>query len=146
VSITLSLDRPVRARRRRFARAHAVHLLALHGGFAALIIAAVTYSREPAVVPQSVSYAALGGVARLDLATNGPAIGVDDPVAQFSQTRIGHILHAPYVGDHCRRVLFDNRNGAMFEALPRPCVQSAPEVSASTGADRLLALRKTFQK
>ena len=38
------------------------------------------------------------------------------------------------------------RNGAMFEALPRPCVQSAPEVSASTGAERLVALRKTFHK
>ena len=147
MNIALSLGKPIRARR-RFTPGHALHLLVIHGAFAALIVASIVYTREPPAVPQSVSLTGLGGVAGAGGAGPGFAIGAsaDDPVVRFSQTRIGHILYAPYVGDHCRRVLFDNGSGALLEAGPRLCVRSAPEQASTSGADRLLSMRKTFQK
>jgi hypothetical protein len=68
----------------------------------------------------------------------------NDPVARFAQTGVGHVLFAPLAGDHCERVLFDNRTGAQYEARSLDCSRPASEVVAST--DRLGALRKTFQK
>jgi hypothetical protein len=68
----------------------------------------------------------------------------NDPVAHFPQTRIGHVLFAPRVGDHCQRVLFDNRTGEQYQAQSVDCSRRAAEVVAST--DRMNALRRTFQK
>jgi hypothetical protein len=67
-----------------------------------------------------------------------------DPVARFAETGIGHVLFAPRAGDHCQRVLFDNRTGAQYQSASIDCARTAAEVVAST--DRMNALRKTFQK
>ena len=79
-------------------------------------------------------------------------IAAADPVARFQETRIGHVLYSPYTGDNCRRVFFDNRTGAFYEAGDIPCVQSAAETEPAgsggpvQGADRMQAMRKHFQK
>ena len=65
-----------------------------------------------------------------------------DPVAHFPQTRVGQLLFASYDDDACRRVLFDNRTGAMVEAGHIFCAQVPTRTV--TGADRMLALRKSF--
>jgi hypothetical protein len=68
----------------------------------------------------------------------------NDPVARFIETGVGHVLFAPLAGDHCQRVLFDNRTGMQYEARSLDCSRPAAEVVAST--DRIGALRRTFQQ
>jgi hypothetical protein len=71
-------------------------------------------------------------------------LDANDPVARFFETRVGHVLFSPLVGDHCQRVLFDNRTGVQYETRSLDCSRPAGEVVASTA--RIGALRKTFQK
>ncbi len=68
----------------------------------------------------------------------------NDPVARFPETRVGHVLFAPRVGDHCQRVLFDNQTGVQYEARSVDCSRPAAEVAPTT--DRMDALLRTFQK
>jgi hypothetical protein len=68
----------------------------------------------------------------------------NDPVARFIETRVGHVLFSPFVGDHCQRVLFDNRTGAQYEARSLDCSRPVAEGVAST--ERIGALRRTFQQ
>ena len=67
-----------------------------------------------------------------------------DPVARFNQTRVGHLLFAQAGGSNCRRVLFDNKTGALQDAGELYCGAPLPEAAES--ANRMLALRKAFQK
>ena len=129
---------------RRLTPANGLYLLAIHGLFAALIVMTILYTRQPTVVAIS-----------LDLSGAGPASGngaltiglaADDPVTRFSATRVGHILHAQRMGDHCRRVLFDNRSGELLESGSVTCGPVLTEASPVSGADRLQSLRKTFQR
>ena len=104
----------------------------------------ILYTRQPTVVAISLDLSGAGPAS-----TNGAltiALAVDDPVARFSATRVGHILHAPRMGDHCRRVLFDNRTGDLLESGAVTCGPVLTEASAVSGADRLQSLRKTFQR
>jgi len=71
-------------------------------------------------------------------------LDADDPVARFTQTGVGHVLFSPRAGDHCQRVLFDNRTGAQYDTASVDCARPAAEVVAST--DRMGALGRTFRK
>jgi hypothetical protein len=145
--LALSLRYPFAAWR-KVAPANALRVALLCAGFGALLVAAVSYVREPAAGPQAAGFAGLGRIAGQGASGRGLAVDVasDDPVARFSATRIGHILYSPYDGDYCRRVLFDNHTGALYENGNVICVQVVQQAEPLTGTDRLLALRKAFQR
>jgi hypothetical protein len=79
---------------------------------------------------------------------SAPAVAVSaDPVVRFTETRVGHLLFAPVGSDNCRRVLFDNKTGALYEAGEMLCGQPQEQVAnTATTSNRLQALRQTFQK
>jgi hypothetical protein len=133
---------------RRLSRANVLRVLAICFAFVALPVVAIHYVREPAAIQGAGSLSGQGGVAGVDAASSGLAVGVagDDPVARFAQTRVGHILYSPNQGDNCRRVLFNNSTGALYEMGSVLCAQSAPEAALVSGADRMQSLRKSFQK
>ena len=137
---------------RRWAPANALHLFALHAAFATVILASIVYTREPPPAPQWISLsgaggvAGSGGVAAPGMVGAGVSIEADDLVAKFAETRIGQVVYVPTAGDRCRRLLFDNNRGALFETSPSTCVQPAPDATASATVDRLMSVRKTFQR
>ena len=75
-----------------------------------------------------------------------------DPVDRFTETRVGHVLFFPVLGDSCRRMLFDNMTGTTADAPAVNCVPSemntAPlpgqEVNQTT--DRVKEMSKHFNK
>jgi hypothetical protein len=151
LSNALSIRNAVRAWRRR-APANTAHWLALHAAFMTVIVASFFYTREPPPPPQWISLSGAGGSPGIGSAGApgtvgaGLTIDADDLVAKFAETRVGQVLYAPQVGDRCRRLLFDNNRGSLFETSPMTCVQPIPDPSASVTTDRLLAVRKQFQK
>ena len=87
--------------------------------------------------------------------TQGPAAGPvnADPVARFRETRVGQVVYWAETSDNCRRLLFDNQTGVLYEGGEILCLSSstgAEPVTARTktvnGLDRMNALRKHFQK
>jgi hypothetical protein len=110
--------------------------------FAAVMTAGLYFSgKSSRVAKQSAQQAA------------APALGLgqDDPVVHFTETRVGHLLFASDHSDECRRLLFDNRSGAFYDANPIQCRHIiSPQASAGGsdggGNDRLMALRKAFTK
>jgi hypothetical protein len=71
---------------------------------------------------------------------------VIEPVAQFSQTRIGHLLFTSIDDDSCRHVLFDNRTGATVEAGRIVCNASPARAPDVTGEVRMRSLRNSFAR
>lgn len=75
-----------------------------------------------------------------------------DPVDRFTETRIGHVLFYPVLGDSCRRMLFDNRTGATYDAESVNCVPSemntvpVPGAEVNQTSDRVQSLSKHFKK
>jgi hypothetical protein len=69
-----------------------------------------------------------------------------DPAVRFSDTRIGHVLFAVAQTDHCRRALFDNRNGAFYEVEEIFCGQRFDEPVEVMNSDRLAGLRQFFRR
>ena len=147
MNLALPLTRRIAAWR-RYAPANAFHVAAVCAGLAVLPVLAIHYVREPASGPRLAGFGGPGGMSGTSLVPPGFSVGLsaNDPVAHFAQSRIGHILYSPYSGDYCRRVLFHNQTGALYETGSILCVQSAPEGRTTTGADRLISLRKSFQK
>jgi hypothetical protein len=133
---------------RRLGRANVLRVLAVCVAFVALPVVAIFYVREPVAVDGAGGMSGLGGNAEVSAASTGLAVGVagDDPVAHFAQSRVGHILYSPNQGDYCRRVLFNNRTGVLYDMGSVLCRQSAPEAALVSGADRVQSLRKSFQK
>ncbi len=71
-----------------------------------------------------------------------------DPLARFNETRVGHVLFQPLHGDMCRRVLFDNNAGSLYEAAPVPCretEEAPPAADAGTG-NRLAGVSRAFRR
>lgn len=118
--------------------------------FATLLIVTIYYSREPASMSSSQGMVGFGAGTGTGPGTGARGlsaeIAADDPVAQFTQTRIGQLLFASQASDNCRRILFDNRSGSSFETSRVYCGQVASTVAQTSGADRIEALRKSFQK
>jgi hypothetical protein len=73
-------------------------------------------------------------------------LGTSDPVVRFSETRIGHVLFSKASSDECQRVLFDNRTGSYYDAPDLFCGQSVDQVMEADTPNRLLALKKSFQR
>src|ERR1044071_6884748 len=55
---------------------------------------------------------ALINVGRTEQPTGASSLPDDDPVRNFIQTRVGHVLFTVTHSNNCRRTLFDNRTGA----------------------------------
>jgi hypothetical protein len=128
---------------RRLARNNAVRVPALCGLFGALVFAMAYFAREPAAPPGVLMVTGAGRTTG-GLSTSG--LPSDDPVAQFAQTRVGHLLYVPIASDNCRRVLFSNDNGGSYETTPVFCGPAAGKSDEVTSGDRIQALRKSFQK
>ena len=69
-----------------------------------------------------------------------------DPLGEFAKTRIGQVLYSPAVGDNCRRVIFDNRTGSLYEAGHVFCGQETTAEAQPTGANRILSMRDAFMR
>lgn len=147
MSAVLSIGK-VRRAWRSIAPTNTRRVLLVCGVFALLPLIAIYYSREPNVAANMKGFAGAGGLPGQGEGKPGVSVEIEgnDPVARFAETQVGHILYAPYAGDFCRRVLFHNRTGALIEGLPTLCVTRVEESKLATGADRLMALRKSFQK
>jgi hypothetical protein len=74
------------------------------------------------------------------------ALATDDPVAKFSKTGVGQLLYASDYSDSCRRVLFDNRTGALYDGGRVFCGQQVAPSPTTTSSDRMTTLRKAFQQ
>jgi hypothetical protein len=72
-------------------------------------------------------------------------VRVFDPVERFTQTQVGHLLFSLNNSDMCRRVLFDNRTGAMQEAGQILCGQP-PEAVEQPGQERGNAMMRAFRR
>ncbi len=120
----------------RLAPANVIGVLAVCLLFGALLVLGIYHVQQP------------GTVAPGQFAGSGPLELSTDPVVRFKETRIGHLLFSSRASDDCQRVLFDNRTGAQYEAGAIYCGQMPRQVvaEAASSADRMNALRKSFQK
>jgi hypothetical protein len=138
--MTMSVALPIRAASPapwlRLAPANAIGILAVCLLFGALLVLGIYHVQQPA------------SVAPGQVAGYGPLEGGADPLVRFQETRIGQLLFASRGNDDCRRVLFDNRTGAQYEAGTIYCGQAPRQVvaEAASSTDRMNALRKSFQK
>lgn len=75
-----------------------------------------------------------------------------DPVDRFTETRVGHVLFYPVLGDSCRRMLFDNATGTTYDAPSVNCVPSEMNTTVVPGQevnqtkDRVHELSKHFSR
>jgi hypothetical protein len=121
---------------RQIAPRNAIGVLAVCVLFGALLALGVYRAQGPALRPPAQK-----------AGTGGPAVSAD-PVVRFRETRVGHLLFSSIESDECRRVLFDNRDGAQYEAGHIYCGQKPVEIQVAdaTSTSRMLALRRSFQK
>ena len=68
---------------------------------------------------------------------NGPGSKrrASDPVDRFTETKVGHVLFYPVLGDSCRRMLFDNATGRTYDAPDVNCVPSEMNTTPYPGQD-----------
>ena len=146
---------PLRSRIwRSIAPRQARGVLAVCVVFGALIAGGLYAVKDPAALFRSASIAGNGNTAgKDDLAdtqnnavTGARDLDANDPVVRFSATHVGHVLFASSRGDNCRRLLFDNRTGTYYDAPQVFCGPVLEQPSEAGSSDRLLALRKSFQK
>jgi len=117
--------------------------LVLCSTFAGLLFAGLYFTRETAGVSRPMANRAASAAAA---SAPGRGLGPNDPVARFAETRVGHLLFTSHRNDDCRRVLFDNRTGAFYEAGSIYCGHTLPPMPEVSSSNRLMALRKTFTK
>ena len=131
--------------RARAATVHVALTLAIGVGFAALLATGVHSGRDWA------------GILRVALSQSGhfgtgskPAqvepLRLLDPASGFSETRVGYLLFSTNNSDACRRMLFDNRNGASVEDGYIGCGSSVETSNDQVGQTRTLALLRAFRK
>jgi hypothetical protein len=111
-------------------------VLVLCSMFAALMLAGFYFTSDTAD----------GSRRMADRAAPKRGLAPNDPVARFNETHVGQLLFSSSQNDDCRRVLFDNRTGAFYEAGLVQCAQAAPSTAEVSGNDRLMAVRKAFVK
>lgn len=122
--------------------------------FGTLIVASLYAVKDPAALFRSAlgsgnrNMAGADGVSdgKDNAVTGARELSANDPVIRFSATRVGHVLFASSRGDNCRRMLFDNRTGHYYDAPHIFCGPVLEQPSEAGTSDRLLALRKSFQK
>ncbi len=139
---------------RRVAPTQVRGVLAVCLVFGAVIVASLYAVKDPAALFRSAPVSGNGNMAGADGALDGKdnavtgarELDANDPVVRFSNTRVGHVLFASTRGDNCRRLLFDNRTGSYYEAPQVFCGPVLEQPTEAGSNDRLLALRKSFQK
>jgi hypothetical protein len=138
--------RLLRALGRRVAPTNAMGALTLCTLFGALLAAGVYFTREFEVL-KSANGPRTAGDGRSASDPQMRGLDAADPVVRFAETRIGHLLFESRAGDNCRRVLFDNRSGGSAEVADIYCgYETAPAAGGASGVDRIMILRKSFQK
>jgi hypothetical protein len=69
-----------------------------------------------------------------------------DPLDGFPQKQVGHMLFTSSNSDVCRRMLFDNRTGAVTEAGQTFCGPTASYAADQVGQARVQSLLRSFRK
>jgi hypothetical protein len=69
----------------------------------------------------------------------------NDPVKNFYQTGVGHVLYYNSNSESCRRTLFDNKGGAARDVTDVSCGRS-PQQAHHPSSERLEAIRRAFKK
>jgi hypothetical protein len=121
----------------------------LIGGTAlALAVAGIVFATDPNAM-FSVKAASAGGE-RSDAKASGligaASLDPKDPALHFSQTHVGQVIFTAANSDNCRRVLFDNRTGTSYWVNDVDCARPAEQATVSDKPDRLLALKKSFNR
>jgi hypothetical protein len=143
MNLPLSRRRPARLRR---ARSNRMRVLAISATFAVLMAAVFYTARDPAAVFRPKAEPSASGVQTVKAGgiIGAGALGADDPVLQFTKTKVGQVVFSSARSDTCRRVLFDNRTGARLETGEMFCGQTADEVVEAETSNRLNSLSKSF--
>jgi hypothetical protein len=76
----------------------------------------------------------------------GGRSGISDADAQFYENRVGQVLFSPVAGDNCRLALFNNQNGALYDAGTIHCGQTAIMEVHGIGVDRVLKVSAAFRR
>jgi hypothetical protein len=138
------------ARKRRRARANVARVGTICAAFGVLIGVGILFARDPAAFFGWNADAGAGGqpgAVKPVALVGGAELGPSDLTVRFSKTGVGHVLFATSDSDQCRRILFDNRTGLSYQANDVFCGQVVAEpVVEPDSPDRLLALRKSFQR
>ena len=121
----------------RIAPAGAKHTFVISLAFTTLVFAGVQAGRE---------FSNFWGPASPSAPAPAVPFVVIDPVVQFSQNRVGHLLFTSIDDDTCRHVLFDNRTGATVEAGRIVCNSSPARTPDVTGEARMRSLRNSFAR
>jgi hypothetical protein len=75
-----------------------------------------------------------------------------DPVDRFHETRVGHVIFYPVLGEACRRMLFDNATGKTYDAPDVNCIPSEMNTTVVPGQevnqtkDRVQEMSKHFNR
>jgi len=134
--------------RMRRAQSNRAHVLAISAAFAVLIAAGFYAAKDPAGLFPSKADRGANGIASMKAVgvIGASALGGDDPVRRFSETKVGQVVFSSARSDTCRRVLFDNRTGARLEAGEVSCGESIDRVVDAETPNRLQSLSKSFQR
>ena len=150
MNVALSLVRWPVALWRGVARGNVLAVLALCAVFVSLLSMAVLFAHDP--TGGSFGQSSFNGAGGLPGAVKAvPLVGAgslapDDPVIRFAQTRMGQVIFSKTQSDNCGRYLFDNSTGSSYEVQGVFCGQTPDKVTGAETPDRLMALRKSFQK
>jgi hypothetical protein len=69
-----------------------------------------------------------------------------EPLGDFTKTRIGQVLYSSAMSESCRRVIFDNRTGSLYNAGHVDCSQESEAEKQPTGASRMSSMRAAFNR
>jgi len=142
-----------RQRQARWWAATSTRALAISVVFGTLILTAAYTANERLAWVRFVQSFGGGSLSGSGIASKNAARPVGfaeldpgDPTVRFSDTRVGHVLFALAQTDNCRRVMFDNRTGAFYEAKEIFCGERPDQAVAVVSADRLAELRQFFRR
>jgi hypothetical protein len=141
---------------RKAATSTTTRVMTICVAFGALMLTGVYAGKDNFALFRSVEVSgadgAAGGTSEGDAAAKANrVVGHDelnprDPVMRFADTGVGHMLFASTRSDQCRRLLFDNRTGAYYEAPDIFCGQKPEEGGDPVPHDRVSAMRKAFKR
>lgn len=134
--------------RLRRARSNRARVLAISGAFAVVMAAAFCTAKDPAAFFRAKAGPSASGVLTIKAVgvIGASALGGDDPLLRFTETKVGQVVFSSGRSDTCRRVLFDNRTGARLEAGEMFCGQTADQIVEAEPQNRLNSLSKSFHR
>lgn len=129
----------------RKARVHAVRVVLIGAGFAALLVSGFHHRRDLAeFLKAAASRPAF--VTGAGQAGETEVLRPHDPRSAFPAAQVGLMLFASYNTDFCRRVLFDNRTGKSYDAGQGYCGLQPEAPAEHLGTERILAMGKAFRR